>query len=553
MANSERHNLLSGTAITSLGTLASRVLGLARDTATAALFGLAAGGVLDALLMAFRIPNLFRALFGEGALTASYVPVFTQTLEKDRDEARQLYRATMRWLATVLVILTISGETAIGIWAWFVRENPRVLLLAGLLAVLLPYLILVCLAALSCATLQALGRFAAAAFAPAVLNFFWIVGAIAVAPRLASSNVEQAYLLAVCILIGGLLQWMVLWPSLRREWLAVDSESRHPHPGPLPAGEGDTQGSENISALVSRIRRGMLPTMLALTVTQLNTLSDSVVAWVLAAPHGGPQTISWLGNIAYPMQQGAVAAIYFGERVYQLPLGLIGVAAATVVFPLLSRHAARGDRTAVACDLTLGVRLVLLIAIPCAVELAIMPEPIARLLYQHGQFTPEDVQRAARMIAVYGAAVWAYCTLPVLVRGFYAMDDRIRPLRIAVSMVALNLALDLTLIWPLAETGLAASTAISAVVQTAALAMIFSRRHEPLLWRALARTIGLSVLAAAVMGTVSLLVLHCIPEKDGVWNALVRALGPMAAGGAAYLAVMMLIGRSQWRELRSRN
>lgn len=541
MATSERHNLLSGTAITSLGTLTSRVLGLARDTATAALFGLAAGGVLDALLMAFRIPNLFRALFGEGALTASYVPVFTQVLEEDRDRARQLYRATTRWLATVLVILTIAGEAAIGIWAWLVRDNPHVLLLAGLLAVLLPYLILVCLAALSCATLQALGRFAASAFAPAVLNFFWIVGAIVFAPRLASSNVGLAYVLAIFILIGGLLQWMVLWPSLRREWSAVDTDQSGAH------------NSENIPALVSRIRRGMLPTMLALTVTQLNTLSDSVVAWVLAAPHSGPQTISWLGNIAYPMQQGAVAAIYFGERVYQLPLGLIGVAAATVVFPLLSRHAARGDRTAVASDLTLGIRLVLLIAIPCAVELAILPEPIARLLYQHGQFTAEDVQRAARMIAVYGAAVWAYCTLPVLVRGFYAMDDRVRPLRIAVSMVVLNLFLDLTLIWPLAETGLAASTAISAVVQTAALAIIFSRRHEPLLWRALAQTIGLSVLAAAVMAGVSLLVLHYIPEKDGVWNALVRALEPMTAGGAAYLAVMMLIGRSQWRELRSRN
>jgi putative peptidoglycan lipid II flippase len=542
MASGERHPLLSGTILTSAGTLASRVLGLVRDMVTAALFGLAAGGVLDALVMAFRVPNLFRAFFGEGALTASYLPVFTESLEEDRHGGQRLYRATAWWLGGVLTAVTMVGEIGIGIWAWLVRDDPQVLLLAGLLAALLPYLIFVCLAAVSSATLQALGQFGPPAFAPAVLNVCWIAGVAVLAPRFADAAPEQAYIVAGCILVGGVLQWLAQWSALGRQWRQIGNE-RH--------------GTQEIDAApdatrqrLRRIRRGMVPTMVALTVTQLNTLSDSVVAWVLATPPDGSATISWLGNVAYPMKQGAVAAIYLGERIYQLPLGLIGVAAATVAFPLLSRHAARGNRDAVARDLTLGLRLVLLAAVPCAVGLAILPEPIARLLYERGQFTADDVLRAARMIAVYGAAVWAYCALPVLVRGFYAMDDRTTPLRVAVSVVALNLALDLTLIWPLAETGLAVSTAVSAVVQVAALAMLFSKRHVPLLWGKMAVTALRAVVAAAIMGAVCLAVLKCVPERAGTWNALWRVAAPMAAGTVVYIRILTLIGRSEWRDLR---
>src|SRR6478736_4937033 len=186
MAAGRFHPLLSGTAVTSAGTLVSRVLGLVRDTVTAALFGLAAGGVLDALVVAFRIPNLFRALFGEGALTASYLPVFSDALERDRSAAQGVFRSVNAWLARVLFGITVAGEAGIGIWVWFARGDSHALLLAGLSAVLLPYVILVCLAAVTSATLQGLGRFAAPAIAPAVLNLVWILGAVIVAPRIAS-------------------------------------------------------------------------------------------------------------------------------------------------------------------------------------------------------------------------------------------------------------------------------------------------------------------------------------------------------------------------------
>src|SRR5262249_52954438 len=184
---------------------------------TASLFGLAAGGVLDALVVAFRIPNLFRALFGEGALTASYLPVFSKSLEHGRRQAWQVFRAVNFWLAGVLFAITAVGEAGIGVWVWLARGDSHALLLAGLSAVLLPYLILVCLAAVTSATREGLGRFAAGAFAPAVLNLFWIAGVVLIAPRIAGDAVGQAYILAACVLIGGLFQWAVQWPGLWRE------------------------------------------------------------------------------------------------------------------------------------------------------------------------------------------------------------------------------------------------------------------------------------------------------------------------------------------------
>ncbi len=538
MNRGQHHSLLSGTLITSAGTLVSRILGLVRDTATAALFGLAAGGVLDALVIAFRIPNLFRALFGEGALTASYLPILSEALEHDRPTAARLFRATIWWLAAVLIALVIVGEIAIGSWDWVMHDDPQVTLLAGLLAILFPYLILVCLAAVTSATLQASGQFAVPAFAPAVLNICWIVGAVVIAPRITADPVKQAYLLALCVLIGGGLQWAVQWPSLRK------SGYRR-----IPSSDEDRL---EIDARLKLVRRGMIPTTLALAVTQLNTLSDSLVAWILAAPTEGSQTISWLGGIAYPMEQGAAAAIYFGERLYQFPLGLIGIAAATTVFPMLSRHAARGDRESIGRDLTFGLRMVLLAAVPCTVGLVVLADPITRLLFGHGRFTEHDVARTARMTAMYGAGVWAYCALPVLVRGFYSLTDRASPLRIALAAVALNIVLDFTLIWPLAEVGLATATVVSATLQAIALAMLFSRKHAALRWRLLIATVLRVTACSALMAVVAALVLDRIAVQSGVSNALFRVVGPMAASIAAYVAAIALFARADCRDLLTR-
>jgi putative peptidoglycan lipid II flippase len=341
--------------------------------------------------------------------------------------------------------------------------------------------------------------------------------------------------LAVCILVGGFAQWAVQWPALRR---AGNRRDLSVNPQSDPFTNRDR---------LKHIYRAMLPTTIALTVTQLNTLSDSFVAWLLAAPINGPQYISWLGSVAYPMRQGAVAAIYFGERLYQFPLGLIGVATATAVFPLLSRHAARGNLTSIGNDLSRGLRLVLLASVPAAVGLVVLAEPITRLMFERGQFTATDAARTARMVAIYGSAVWAYCALPVLVRGFYALNDRLTPLRIALGAVALNIALDLTLIWPMAEAGLAAATAISAILQMAVLAILFSRKHVSLDWRLLRFAATQTIAASAAMAFVGILVLNSIPARTGNLNALLRVAIPIAACLTAYCGLIVLFRPAQFR------
>jgi len=433
MAQSQRHPPMAGARVTSLGTLASRILGMVRDMATAALLGLSHGGVMDAFVIAFRIPNLSRRLFGEGALAASYLPVVSAELEKDRAGAWRLVSVGLTWLAILLVVLVVLAEGLCGL-VWLVwGDVPGVALLVGLAAVMMPYLLFICLAAQVAATLHALSRFTVPALVPAVLNLCWIVTAWLVAPRLTDDKQAQAYLLAVSVLVAGLLQLGIQLPALRASGFRFDynwAASR---------------------AALGQIVRAMGPMVLGLTITQINTLADSLIAWGLAAAGGPAQQIAWLpGGLHYPMRQGAAAAIYYGERLYQFPLGILGMAVATAIFPLLSRHAARGDRGKLGHDLTLGLRMVLFLGVPAGVGLILLADPLARLLFQRGEFTAHDAARTARMIACYATGVWAYCALPVLVRGYYALGDRMTPVRVGLAAVGLNLALNLLLVWPLA-------------------------------------------------------------------------------------------------------
>jgi putative peptidoglycan lipid II flippase len=518
MRGSNRHPLIAGTWVVGLGTLASRVLGMIRDVATAALLGMSGSGVMDAFVLAFRIPNVFRRLFGEGALAASYLPVLTEKLEKDRAEAWQLASVTLAGLAVLLTGLLVAielGLAAAGL-AW--GGVPKVRLVVGLSAVMMPYMVAICVAAQVAATLNALGHFSVPALVPTILNLCWLVGVWVVAPWFDPDEQAQAYALAACVLVAGLLQLGVQLPVLRRLGFRFDYDW---------AASRDS---------IARIVAAMGPMVLGLAITQINTLLDSVIAWGFSSVPDGPQTIAWLGGAAYPMQQGATAVVYFGERLYQFPLGMLGLAVATAIFPLLSRHAARGDHARLGADLTLGLRLVFFLAVPASVGLILLAEPLARLLFEWKRCTAEDAARAARMIACYSGGVWAYCAAPVVVRGYYALGDRITPVRVGASVVALNLALNLLLIWPLAEAGLAVATSIAAAVQVLILTVLFSRRRVALGWPALRATALRTVVATALMAAVAAACLTRLPPAPELGARLVRVLVPLAAAMAVYAA-----------------
>ncbi len=496
-----------------------------RDMATASLLGLASGGVMDAFVIAFRIPNLFRRLFGEGALTASYLPVLTTQLENDPHVAQQLASVVVTLLTVLLAGLVVVGELLFGL-VWLIWGDVEgVGLVLGLAAVMLPYLLLICVAAQLTTMLYAAHHFTVPALTPTMLNIVWLLAAWAVAPWFAGNQVGQAYVLAAAVLVAGVAQVVVQLPMLHRLGFHFDYNWS-------AAREGLTQ-----------IGRNLAPMLVGLAVTQINTFNDSLIAWGLAAAADGPQYISWLGDaIRYPLQQGAVAAIYYGERMYEFPLGIVGTAVAVAIFPLLSRHAARGDRERLGADMTLGLRLVFCLGLPAGVGLILLAEPVARLLFQHGHFGPDDTVRAARMIACYATGVWAYCASPVVVRGFYASNDCGTPVRVAAWMVGLNLVLNFTLIWPMAEAGLAVSTSVAAAVQTFVLMAIFSRRQAPLGWRLLLATATRTILSTLVMAGVVYLALVHMPSTGGLTSQLLRVGVPILLGGTAYCGSYWLLG-----------
>jgi putative peptidoglycan lipid II flippase len=538
MSNRESWPLRAGFWATSLGTLASRVLGLVRDVATAALLGLGEGGVMDALVVAFRVANLPRRILGEGALATSFLPVFARQVEHDPVRAWQLLSAVFVWLTVALTgVCAVAQGLCAAAW-WSGNFDFKTSQLAGLTAAMLPYAILICLAAQASAALQALANFRLPAMVPTLLNVCWLAAVWFVAPRFASDKWAQAYTIAAAIVLAGVLQLLVQLPALnklgyhfRYDWTA----SREPF---------------------WQVARAMLPITLGMAVTQLNTLADSLIAWTLSAESSTSAIIPWLpGAVHYPMKSGAAAAIYYGERFYQLPLAMLGLAIATVIYPLLSRHAARQDRAAIGADLTLGLRLVWFTALPAGIGMILIAEPAVRLLFQRGQFTADDAVRASRMIASYATGVWAYSAIPVLVRGFYALDHRLAPARIGLTAVLINLALSLTLVWPLAERGLALATAISAGVQTVLLTAVFARRLVPLDWPALMTTLVRGAISCAAMTAAVLLVQTWHPQiaaSSRTQLAIEVALA-ITVGAAVYLAMATLLRMPELRLLLGRS
>jgi putative peptidoglycan lipid II flippase len=519
-----KHPLITAALSTGAGTLASRVLGLIRDRATGAVLGMSGSPVADAFVIAFRLPNLFRRLFGEGALTASYLPVFTKQLETDRRKAWQLASVLFAWLTVFLSGLTVVGELLFLLLGLAWSDSTSFVLLMKLSAVTLPFMMLICLAAQITATLQSLSHFSLPAWAPTLLNVVMILAAWFVAPHFSGDRESQAFVLAVAVLAGGILQVVVQWPSLRREGFRFDY---------------------NVAAAMDNLRhigRLLLPMLVGLAVTQINTFSDSIIAWIFEAHSGQPEIISWLGGVHYPMQQGAAAALYYGERMYEFPLGLVGVTVATAIFPLLSRHAARGDRERLGADLTLGLRMVVLLGVPAGVGLIMLAGPLVQLLFQTGNFTAFDSARAASTTVWFSIGVWAYCAAPVVVRGFYALDDSRTPVRVAMWMVALDLTLGLTLIWPMAESGLALSTAISAMSQLFILMWLFTRKHAALRWSDLIATTLRTLAAAALMAAVCYFALSWFPADSHLGMKLLRVGVPVVLGSLAYFAAYRLIG-----------
>lgn len=516
-------------------TVLSRMLGLARDVVMAQLFGLSP--IMDAFTVAFRIPNLSRKLFGEGALATSFIPIFTRELQQpERTTAWVLASAVLGWLTLFLSIVVMLGEWGLAAWSWQPNVSSETQILIELTALMLPYLVLICLASQVGAILNSLGHFRWPATVPVVLNLVWLIGVWWVSP-LNISPEAKARILGGCVLLSGVLQLLVQWPTLRATGFRYHWDWHTVRPQ------------------VREILWTMLPVVLSLSITQINTFADSVIAWSFSHPIGDADALMPLpGSPKYPLAAGAVSALYYGERMYQFPLGVFGVALGTAIFPLLARHAARGEMDHLREDLSLGLRLVLVVGFPASAALVWMAYPIARCLFERGSFTPADTWRTAQIIAAYGSGVWAYCGLQVLQRGCYAVGDRATPVRLGLMSVAANLALNLTLIWFVAEKGLALATSVCAILQAAGMIWAMQRRLGQFDWKPFRSTAIRTVIATILMSSAGIGLMYWCQHDPRVSGKLLGLAIPGAGASLTYLlAAWMLRLDEFWMVFRKSN
>jgi putative peptidoglycan lipid II flippase len=518
-----RQKLFQRTRVVGLLTLCSRVLGLIRDAAMARQFG--NGVIMDAFTVAFRGPNLARQLFGEGALSTAFLPVFLRDIElHGRTTAFRTASAVIAAAGIMLLGLVVLAE-ALLLTLWLMLD-PGVegQLLLGLLASLTPYLLVVCLLAQTCAVMQGLGQFTAPAWFPVMLNVLWI-GSIFLTGALFETAEARIYAISWSIVVIGAIQFGVSIPTLRQigfrfEWDWSSGRKR-----------------------VREIAGIIVPVLLGLSVTQLNTLCDSLLAWALTAPADANQP-GWLSQ--YPLQAGTAAALYLGQRMYQFPLGVFGAALGTVIFPLLATHAERKQFGLFRDDLTRGLKLVLAIGIPASAGLAIVALPLTNVLFLRGEFDQQDAVQTSKIILMYSLGVWAACGLLIVNRAFYALGDRRSPLQIGLLAVGINLVLNLSLVWPLGGAGLAFASAATATLQALISIWLIARRVEHFHWWPLVVTLFRTTIATGAM------LATCVFMRLGFEIAADSTFGlvtVVSAGAATYLTVATLVGLREPIEL----
>ena len=527
-----RKKMFRGTFILGIGTLFSRVLGLLRDVVTAAAFGMSTGGIMDALVAAFRLPDIARRFFGDGSLGVSFMPVFTQTWQTDRQKAWTLLSITLFWVFLYLLGFVLVGEILCGIGIYYFPPGGRVFLTAHLLSLLLPYLILICMAAICSAALQALGQFSVSTFVPPILNIIWLFGLLVLIPLYSQEPITQCYLLTMCILVAGVLQFALHLPFLWAHGFRFH------------------MNFSAVSSEIQRIFKNFFPKIFGLTSIHLNVLSATCIAWLFSG--GVEQPIHWLGSVmTYPLRPGAAAAIYYSERMYEFPQGLIGLAIAMAIYPLLNHHAAQKDYKALSDDLTLGLRIQFMLAIPASVGLMLLSDSLTHLLFQRGAFSETDTMRTADMVYWFSMGIWAFCALPVIIRGFYSMGDIRTPCQQGLAGMLLNIVLGLLLIRPMQEQGLALAMSLTAAIQSICLLYLFTRKHGHIDFPQLATSITRICFASGVMSLVLRMVIQTVPGTSSLDDLLRIFLSTIVGAFVFFVVLRSLGGRELGILLRS--
>ncbi len=500
----------------------SRLLGLARDVLMAGFFGTSL--VMSAFVVAFTIPNLFRRLFGEGALSSALVPVLVETREKEGDDAA--WALVNRVLSILAVVLTLITAAVILFAATASVASPKTAAVLELLQIMMPYMIFICLAAVSMAILNSFHHFAISAFAPSVLNILWIGTLLFVVPNIGNSPEEKIRAVAWAVLLAGFLQWAVQWPVLRHfGWAPFKKCTAGVSPAFPMIGKSET------NAKVKKILCLMGPAALGMAILQLNVIIDRFLAiWV---------------------SKEAPSALYFSERLIYLPLGIFATALGTVLLPVFSRHASTHDREQMRNTISDGLRHLLFIMIPAAVGLLVLAHPIVQMIFEWKEFGSASTWMTAIALQCYAPGLIVFSLAKILVPAFYAQQDTKTPVKIGAIAVGLNLVLNIIFILTLPQSvkhaGLAFATVLSSVFNMSCLALILQRRIGRPDWKRVAATAIRSLAAAVLMAFVVVGVFRFFPTVGKI-QQIVAVLGSITAGGGIYLLASILFRAPELRE-----
>lgn len=488
-------------------TFLSRILGFIRDIMIAAVLG--AGPLADAFIVAFRLPNLFRRLFAEGAFNAAFVPLFAGRLEQDgQAAAREFAEQALAVLLWVLLGFVILFELAmpvaiLAISAGFSAAPEKLELVILLTRITFPYLLFISLVSLMAGILNSMGRFAAAAATPILLNLT-LIGALLWLVRFTET---PAHALAWGVSLAGIVQFLWLVGHCRRAGMAL----RLPRPRMTPA----------VRTMMWRI----LPGAIGAGVYQINLLIDT--------------------NFASFLEHGAITYLYMADRVTQLPLGVVGVAVGTALLPILSRQLKSENPDTAAESQNRALELTLLLTVPATAALLVIPAPITAALFQYQNFTAEAAVATASALAAYAIGLPAYVLIRALTPSYFAREDTATPVKVAAVALIINLALNIALIGPFRHVGLALATSIAAWVNFMLLAWILHRRGHFIMDARLRSRIPRIIAASAGMG---LLLVGAewlfLEQLNTGGSARIAAVAIMVAGGIVVYGLLAWLLRA---------
>ncbi len=491
-------------------TLVSRGLGFVRDVLVANYFGTT--GAASAFMAAFRIPNLFRALFGEGALSAAFIPVFVETRQKEGDaSAWALAQHVFTLVGFVLLLIMLGGVATATVALGRPGLDPFAELVWRLFRIMFPYVVFICLTAVAMGALNSFGHFAVPAAAPALLNVVEILVLLFVCPWLGATPETRVYGIAWGVIAAGALQLGVQFPSLFRL-------------GFRPRLRWNLRDPRLVRMLTL-----MGPVAVGRAVTQVNVAIDTFLALAIG--------------------QWAAAALWYSERLIYLPLGIFATALSTVLLPLFSGQATRGDHGALRESVNHALRLLFFVMTPAAVGLFVLAEPVLAACYQRGEFTAQSTMLSTLALMCYAPGMIVFSAGKVFVPAFYGLQDPKTPVRIGVATVLLNIAMSVAFMvtWPTyyKHAGIACATVIAETLNGVALAWILHRRVGSCGWVSVARSAARTLACAVLMG-------HAVSAGERLlsgalaaarWPAEAVRIVSIAAAVAAGVGVYLLAAR----------